>query len=546
MRTLIKYTCFLPKIHSFAFIFSILFLGATPQIPKAFADGNEDGIRVFQTPLEAQAIEGEFLVQFKTDTSLKSLQSGTKPSWVRKLGKDAKIDTSLSAFNIAHIKTTNPAASGQWENLANTLSSDPNIAAVEPNYILHATGTKPNDEFIDELWHLNKVSAFQAWDRLPSKRSDDEEIIVAVVDSGIQLDHEDLHGLMWKNKREIPDNLEDDDNNGFVDDTYGWNFHDDNPIPYAHLNPTPVLAVDSATGRFKCTGHPTKREYELHGTHVAGIIAAARNNQIGIAGIYDRIKILPIKALGGPCGSGDTISVLRSVLYAYQMGARIINMSLGGYGKTKMAKNVYDYLSKRGVLVIAAAGNEANNNDERLKSYPASYEAPGILSVAATNRRDQLAEFSNFGPRNVDIAAPGVKILSTVPRDVKRDWPKSSYYSTSGTSMAAPVVSGAAALLLAQNPRLTNLQLKSMLMSGTDPLPSLKGKVLSGGRLNIAKALSQRVVVTKEQSSERSPAPAYNQRPTSPTQNTQQPTSNSVGGIRIFDSRTGRSESMRW
>ncbi|WP_165602680.1 S8 family peptidase [Candidatus Terasakiella magnetica] len=462
-----------------------------------------------------------------------------KPTWASKLGKGVEIDTSLSTFNIAHVKVANPASSGQWDNLAGIMSSDPNVEAVEPNYLYHATASPTNDEYIDDLWHLNSVSAFKAWDRLP-KQENGKDIIVAVVDTGIQLNHEDLKGHIWKNTKEIPGNLEDDDGNGYVDDLTGWNFHDNNQMPYSHLNPIPVASIDPDTGRFKCSGHPTKKDYEIHGTHVAGIIAAAQNNNIGVAGVYNRIKIMPLKALGGPCGYGDSKAILRAVLYAYVHGAKIINMSLGGYAHSEMAQRVYEFLSKEGVLVVAAAGNAQNNNDGRYKSYPASYPANGILSVAATDSQDHLAEFSNYGKRGVDLAAPGVKILSTAPRDIKKDWPQSNYIALSGTSMAAPVVSGAAAILLAQNPKLNNIQLKNMLMSGTDKLTNLKGKVLTGGRLNIAKALSQRTVVTKQKKNERT----QRQEPTPEMQSSSGPAS--VGGIRIFDSRTGSEERMKW
>lgn len=526
MRTLIKYTLFLTKIHGFAFIFSFLFLGATPQVSKVFAQDKVGGIQVNRAPSEPVAIEGEYIVQFKSDKPLKNIENGQNPSWVSKLGKDVKIDTSLSEFKIAHIRVANPASTGQWENLANILSSNPSIQHVEPNYIVYSH-EMPNDPSIKDMWFLKNISALKAWD----VSQEGEEVVVAVVDTGMQIDHEDLKGRILRNENEIHDNGKDDDHNGFTDDIYGWNFSDGNNFSYSHLYAKPTVVKDKQN-QYKCMPHPTEKKYEFHGTHVAGTIAATANNAKGIIGISPHVKIMPIKVLGGTCGSGTHMSVLMGVYYAAANGARIINMSLGGPSSSKIAYELYKSLSNKGILIVASAGNETSDNDGSTPSYPASYPLDGIISVAATGPDDELARFSNWGRTSVDIAAPGTSILSTIP-DGTDDNPFSSYYSTGGTSMAAPIVSGAAALLLSQNPSLTNIQLKKILMASTDKIPALNGKIVSGGRLNLYKALTYKGNITTVAKTPAHDAPSR----ASISQ------TNSIGGIRVYDQR---GEKQKW
>ncbi len=521
MRTLRKYTGIRAKIHVFASVFIILFSGATPQLSKAFAQDSSDGIKVLHAPKIPIAVEGEFLIQFTSDKSLKNMTKGTKPAWVKSLGAAYTLDNSLAHRNIARIKLANPAASGQWENLASLISADPDIVSVEPNYVVHALGQTINDPLAQSLWHLDNISAQKAWNATPKSNGDD--IIVAVIDTGIQFDHEDLRGHIWKNSKEIPGNYKDDDGNGYVDDIVGWNFYDNNKYSYSYLNPAPVVGQDPETGRFICTAHPTLKGFEVHGTHVAGIIAAVRNNHLGVAGIADRIKIMPLKALGGPCGNGDDMSILSAVEYAINNGARIINMSLGGYGSSKLEQQLFQKYSDQGVLIIAAAGNEGNDNDGNDRSYPASYPAAGIISVAASTSGNQLTDFSNYGTNNVDLAAPGSKIMSSIPAG-QGEYGISDYMALDGTSMAAPIVSGAAAILLAQNPKLTNHQLKKLLLQSVDKFPHLAKQVASGGRLNLYNALSQRISVASKPERK----PDFEQ---SHTQD------HNIGGIRIFDTR---------
>ncbi|MDV7340172.1 S8 family peptidase [Terasakiella sp. A23] len=473
-------------------------------------------MKVLEAPGTPEAIEGEFLVQFKTDKSLKNIENGKNPAWLEKLGVGTKVDTQLSQFNIGRVRTSNPTATGQWENLANILSSDPDIDFVEPNYVVHSfeNGT-PNDPLIDNMWFLKNISAFQAWDNNRPK----QDVIVAVIDSGTHVLHEDFKGQIWVNEGEKPNNGIDDDQNGFIDDIFGWDFHDYDNAPVPNLYPRGYRK------KGRCITDESVKHYESHGTHVAGTIAAMSNNNRGIAGIAPNVKIMSIKALGGPCGGGGSYGILNGLLYAVDNGAKIVNMSLGGYFHSRIAASIYQQLSDKGILIIAAAGNHAHDNDSRYRSYPASYPFDGIISVAASDQNDHLADFSNYGAHNVDLAAPGVQILSTVPSG-DGNIPEDAYVSKKGTSMAAPVVTGAAALLLANNPDLTNLQIKQMLMNSVNKVPALEGKVASGGRLNIDNALSQRVP--------RQHPPARRAR------ERDKEASGSVGGIRIFDNRSNQ------
>jgi len=402
MRTLRKYTGFPVKIHSFALILSFLFSYATPQIPAAFAQESSARTKALRAPLTPEAVEGEYIVAFKTDKTLKNIDKGTKPTWLKKLGNGVEIDTSLRNLNIAQIRVSNPTSTGQWENLANIMSSDPDIQTVEPNYFVYANKT-PNDPLIQHQWFLNSIKAYEAWD-IPTEKKD---VIVAVIDTGIQVTHEDLKGRIWINRNEKPDNNTDDDKNGFIDDMIGWNFYENNNLPMATYYPK---AKYTSEGR--CVEDKTADAFETHGSHVAGLIGAVNDNARGIAGIASRIKIMPIKALGGSCGRAPVFSTMKAALYAYKNGASIINMSFSSFGKSDIAKRTYEFLSREGVLMIAAAGNQANDNDSSTRAYPASYLIHGIVSVAASTPEDTLADFSNYGARNVDLAAPGVAILA--------------------------------------------------------------------------------------------------------------------------------------
>lgn len=309
-----------------------------------------------------------------------------------------------------------------------------------------------NDPSLSTQWGLKPseqggIDAGRAW----TIATGSADVVVAVLDTGLDLTHPDLAPNLATNPREIPGNGIDDDHNSFIDDVAGWNF--------------------SAN-----TADPT--DLHGHGSHVAGIISAAGNNNTGIAGVAWTGKILPVQFLNA-AGSGFTSDAVKAVQYAQQRGAQVINASWGGGGSSSLLQTaISDFTVQGRGVFVAAAGNSTANNDE-LPYYPAGYA--GVVSVAASTRSDELASFSNYGARSVTLVAPGQDILSC--------YRNSQYAILSGTSMAAPHVSGAAALLLAAKPGTSPAEVKSFLTDWVDFPPSLNGRSVSGGRLNVYRSL---------------------------------------------------------
>lgn len=333
----------------------------------------------------------------------------------------------------------------------------------ELDYWIEAS-TSPNDpSFINgDQWHLNNfgqagglagvdIHAMEAW----STRNSASNIIVAVIDSGIRLSHQDLTNNLWVNPGEIAGNGLDDDANGIVDDVHGIN---------AVTTPSSGVPND---------------DYG-HGTHVSGIIGAEGNNGIGISGIAWKLKIMPCKFLDR--FGGGALSDLQECLdYAIAKGARVINCSFTSPSSSVTMSNAFLELQHAGIIVVAAAGNEYTDNDVTPK-YPAGFPMDNIVSVTATTRTDD--QTYNYGATSVHLGAPGVSIYST------RNLSDTYYTSDSGTSFAAPCVAGATALLMAEFPGLTYRQIIDRLLGTVDPLPSLAGRCITGGRLNLARALS--------------------------------------------------------
>ena len=313
------------------------------------------------------------------------------------------------------------------------------------------------------------TQAEKTWEKIGDKAGP----IVAVIDSGVMYDHPDLKHAIWVNTGEIAGNGKDDDNNGFIDDVHGINAIQDKG------------------------GNPM--DDNGHGTHVAGIISAKGM----VYGLAQTSKIMALKFLNSK-GSGSLDDAVRCIDYAIDNGAKIINASYGGYAaegyfrKTEM--EALDRARAAGILVVAAAGNHAVNNDlindTKFKStkikgrfFPASHAHDNVLSVAAIDRKGNLASFSNFGFERVDLAAPGDQILSTYIRE-KDPNRKGEYKYDNGTSMAAPFVAATAALLLTEEPNLSYLELRRRILDNVDPLSSLSGKVATGGMLRAFNALS--------------------------------------------------------
>ncbi|HEX9506410.1 MAG TPA: S8 family serine peptidase, partial [Acidimicrobiia bacterium] len=300
------------------------------------------------------------------------------------------------------------------------------------------------------------IHALQAWNTQTGSSS----VVVAVIDTGVAYTHPDLAANMWVNTGEIPGNGIDDDGNGYVDDVYGYDFvnHDGNPF-----------------------------DDHGHGTHVAGTIAGVGNNGIGVVGVNWHARIMALKFLGAS-GSGSTSDAVSAVLYAANMHAKVMNNSWGGGGFSQALMDAITTANSAGSLFVAAAGNFSDDNDV-FPNYPSNYDVPNVVAVAATDHNDALATFSNYGHTTVDLGAPGVNILSTVPTSGGGLSDPSGYRYLSGTSMATPHVSGAAALLFAQFPGITHLQVKDRLLNGVDHVPSLAGITVTGGRLNVLNAL---------------------------------------------------------
>ena len=358
----------------------------------------------------------------------------------------------------------NPAA------IKNTIERLPSVASISTNNVVRATEWS-NDPESSKLWGLNNQGQVingvagtpDADIDLPEALAHatvQTQVVVGIVDTGIDYNHPDLRDNMWKNPGEIAGNNRDDDGNGFIDDVYGFNFVNN-------------------------TGNPM--DDDEHGTHVAGTIAASLNNSQGVAGIASgAAKLMAIKFLDAN-GSGTYANAIRALNYATMMSSRgvnlkVLNNSWGGYGTVPALEDAVNATNAAGMLFVASAGNESNDNDGEFKAIPASYAASNIISVAATNNLDELASFSNYGATTVDLAAPGVGILSTTPGN--------RYQSFNGTSMAAPHVAGALALAWACHPDKTSTEIQDALFGSVDALDSLDGAVATGGRLNVNNLLT--------------------------------------------------------
>ena len=298
---------------------------------------------------------------------------------------------------------------------------------------------------------INLKPAWELYDSSDQKR----DVIVALIDSGVDITHPDLQESIWINEDEIDGDGIDNDKNGYIDDRYGWNFIDDSPI------------IHDSTASFE----------EKHGTHSAGTIAASRGNEIGISGIADskHVKVMVLKTVNGNQGTGQYDSVLKAIKYAQANGASICNLSLGTYKDYPQMQTI---ISESPMLFVAACGNGDSTynlgyNIDQSPVYPACYPQENIISVASINFDGTLSNSSNYGKTSVDLAAPGESILSTLP--------EGRYSMMSGTSMAAPMVTGIAAMLYSYHTDWTLADVKTAILHTVKPLESLQGKTVTGG-----------------------------------------------------------------
>jgi subtilisin family serine protease len=400
-------------------------------------------------------VAGELIVKFRssTDTSRRNLILASR---------SARLLRRFETVDMERVQL--PAGQSVAEAIA-LFRAIPDVELVQPNYIRRIVApSPPNDPFwlTDQLWGLLKIQARQVWTTYTTGNSN---LVVADIDTGVQYTHADLAANMWSNPGEIAGNGVDDDANGHIDDVFG---------------------IDTVNG------DSNPMDDHGHGTHTSGTIAGVGNNGVGVVGVSWNTKILACKFLDSS-GSGPDSAAIDCFNYIVMMKQRGINIrvSNNSWGGDRIPPNdppaaalkaAIDTAGANGILNVFAAGN-AGNNIENFPFDPASFTSPSIISVAASDPSDNRAGFSNYGAVSVDLAAPGTSIISTYPFG-------SGYASSSGTSMAAPHVAGAAALLLAIDPSLTVASLKVLLTANVDPLPQWAGIVASGGRLNVFLAAS--------------------------------------------------------
>lgn len=363
-------------------------------------------------------------------------------------------------------------------------SSDLDLAAMPPDNpaIPAAPGaTTGLDPMVNSQWGMLDIGALSVW----KTHQGSPEMIVAVIDTGVDYTHEDLLPNLWRNSKEIPDNNIDDDQNGYVDDVIGWDFvsNDNRPFDLA-VEPLKLLSGGGNPG---------------HGTHCAGNVAARGNNGKGISGVAPNVKIMSLRFISDE-GFGTTAGAIKAIRYAVDNGAQITSNSWGSEGEDTSnpqenlaLREAIQYSQDHNSLFVAAAGNGHkgkgyDNDTDARPAYPASYPHDIILSVAAINSRNTLGGFSNWGLRSVDIAAPGVAVYSTTVggfySDKVIDLPAIEV-TWDGTSMATPHVAGAAALYWSAHPNLSALQVKQALIQSAEPVAAYKNKLVSGGKLSL-------------------------------------------------------------
>ncbi len=406
-------------------------------------------------------VEGELLVKYKPTLRAEDVGSSLAKIKAEKIKEIMKL-------NVFRIKLPKDL---KVQDALNTLTVDPNIEFVEPNYI-YQLDVIPNDPRFNDLWGLHNrgqtggtadadIDAPEAWDI----EQGDPGVIVAVTDTGVDYNHEDLRDNMWTNTGETAGDNIDNDGNGYRDDIHGYDFIENDSDPM---------------------------DYHNHGTHVAGTIGAVGNNNTGVAGVNFRTQIMALKIFKPlECGGvqigniSNAADSAEAIIYAAMNNAKIINASWGGTRESLTIKTAIDFANTQSVLFVAAAGNDGTDNDTT-PHYPSNYGAPpdnlqNVIAVAATDHNDNLASFSNFGKVSVHLGAPGQDILSTVRNN--------GYAKFNGTSMASPHVAGVAALVWANDPSLTLLQVKQCILNHVDTKPALTDKVKTDGRVNALRSV---------------------------------------------------------
>src|SRR5688500_13683768 len=406
---------------------------------------------------------GQWLLQLNGVVGAPDAQLAKANGQLGRVNAAIKATKHLGRDGLVLVDAPRDLAHGKLKQIFGALG---NLDYFEPDAALWTSTTTPNDpRYCTDLWGMNNtgqtggtpdadIDAPEAWDIARG----DGSVVVGVIDSGIDYKHPDLAGNIWVNPAEIAGNRKDDDGNGYVDDIHGWDFINNDKDPM---------------------------DDHGHGTHVAGTIAGAGNNGVGVVGVNWNAKVMALKFLGAN-GSGPWSAAIAAINYATNMNSRGINIKVtnNSYTGWSESQGLYDAIKRNGdagMMFVAAAGNDGSNIDGG-GVLPAAYNLPNIISVAATDHNDALATFSNYGTVNVDLAAPGVSILSTLPGN--------AYAAKNGTSMAAPHVAGVAAVAWSYSPGASFEQVRSALLAGADHVATLDGKVFSGARLNAVGTLA--------------------------------------------------------
>ena len=333
---------------------------------------------------------------------------------------------------------------------------DPSVIRTSPNYVRSSFATPPDDPGLAGQWGFFRVGALQAWQTTQGSSG----VVVAVIDTGASLAHPDLAADLWRNAGEVPGNHADDDGNGYVDDAYGFDAVESDGVPM---------------------------DLHGHGTHVAGIVAGIADDGIGVAGVAPKSSVMAVQALDAD-GRGTDATVIEAIDYVVHeklaggVNVVAINASWGGPGNDLLVRDAIVRAGDAGIVFCAAAGNSAADL-ARHPVYPAAWDCPEMITVAATDRSDRLAPFSDYGARAVDLGAPGVGILSTMTADGYATW--------DGTSMATPFVSAAVALCAAAYPAETAAERIDRILGAAHQVAALAGRCVTGGRLDVTAALGE-------------------------------------------------------
>lgn len=472
----------------------VSFAAASPP-PTLAAAAQQSGGKEPGAKLEF--VPGEILVRFRSEKASeksgeRAAEAATASAFVRESASRRQIPLTIERLDDSSPpSSTAPLVDGlrvarvrAEDTLAAiaALRERADVLYAEPNYVRRKEAL-PNDPRFAEMWSLKNTAQFggqigadidaeRAWDVTIGSRN----VVVGIIDEGVDVNHPDLRDNIWRNPAEAANGV-DDDGNGFVDDVHGWDFFHNDASVY--------------------DGSASNSELDAHGTFVSGVVGATGANGVGVVGVNWQVSLMSLKILGAETETPAPASVrgtVRAYAYAKTMrdlwaasggsrgaNVRVVNNSYGGFGRSQAELDAINALHQSGVLFVASAGNEGVDSD-LLAHYPSNYDTPNMISVAATDVQDALASYSNYGALSVHLAAPGSRILST--------YPNSAYRAFNGTSGAAPHVSGAAALICAAHPNISVDKLRSVLLYSSEVVTSIpSSKVLTARRLNAHQAL---------------------------------------------------------